>query len=104
MAQWIGEELTKSPPTNYKKGYKKKKVQRDLKEVLNAVLLQDNLTNRLLLLPHVVACMIRFVQTYEQRTQTPGVFEVTLLVNNNTAYDNKTPRHMPCLQQEFKEG
>ncbi len=24
MAQWIGEELTKSPPTNNKKGYKKK--------------------------------------------------------------------------------
>ena len=58
MAQWIEENLTKSPSTNNKKGYKKKQVQRDLKEVLNAVLLQDNLTNRLLLLPHVVACMI----------------------------------------------
>ena len=42
MAQWIGEELIKSPPINDKKEYKKKQVQRDLNEVLNDVLLQDN--------------------------------------------------------------
>ena len=104
MAKWKVEELTKSPPTNNKKGYKKKQVQRDLKEVLNAVLLQDNLTNRSLLLPHVMACMIHFVQSYDQRIPITGVFEVGWLVENNTAYDNKTSRHMPRLQQEFKEG
>ncbi len=48
--------------------------------------------------------MIRFVQTYDQRTPITGVFEVDSLVNKNTAYDKKTPRHMPCLKQEFKEG
>ena len=48
--------------------------------------------------------MICFVQTYDQRISITGVFEVSWLVDNNTAYDNKTPRHMPCLQQEFKEG
>ena len=77
MAQWIVEELTKSISTNDKKGYKKKQVQRDLKEVLNAVLLQGNLTNRLLLLLHVVACMIFFVQTCDQRNPVTGIFEVS---------------------------
>ncbi len=48
--------------------------------------------------------MIWFVQTYEQHTPTPVVFEVGWLVDNNTTYDNKTPMHMPCPQQEFKEG
>ena len=54
MVKWIGEELTKYPPTNNKKENKEKQGQRDLEEVLNAVLLQDNLTNRSLLLTHVV--------------------------------------------------
>lgn len=102
-AKWIGEQLTKSPPTTDKNGYKKKAVPRDLNELINTVLLQEDLKKPSLLLPHVVACMIRFVQTYDERAPGPGVFEVGWFVDNNTVFNNSMPRYMACIQKQFKE-
>ncbi len=70
MTKWIVAEPTKFQPTNaaneHKKNEKVKVVSRDLKEVLNFVLLQEGLNHKPLILPHVVACMIRFVQTWDE--------------------------------------
>ena len=80
-------------------------------ELVKTVLLQDGLYNKSLLLSHVVACIVRFVQTYDMRIDTP-VLKVGSLVDNMTmptAYwisNNSrnypiTAWHIPCLQQQF---
>jgi len=123
MANWIGKELTKPVPSNTPmdekrksktKTSKHKAVPRDMNELLKTVLLQDGIYIKLLLLPHVMACIVRFMQTYDMRIDTP-VFKVGYLVDNRTMpavywMSNNprnyslTPRHMPCLQQQFGEN
>ena len=92
MARWIGKELTKPVPSNTPmdekrksktKASKPKAVPRDMIELLKTVLLQDGLYNTSLLLPHVVACIVRFVQTYDIRIDIP-VFKVSYLADNTT--------------------
>ena len=120
MVKWIGEELIKLAPTSTliedKKDSKPKApklVPRDVNELLLTSLVQEGQKNKSLLLPHVVACMIRFVQTYDMRIESP-VFSVGYLVDNgslptsewqehNPSAYPKTPRHMRCVQEEFDE-
>jgi len=78
MVKWIGEELIKLAPTSTpiedKKDSKPKApklVPRDVNELLLTSLVQEGQKNKSLLLPHVVACMIRFVQTYDMRIESP---------------------------------
>ena len=118
IVRWIGEELMKpaphSAPIEDKKDSKLKAVPRDVMELLLTALLQEGLNNKSLLLPHVVACMVRFVQTYDLRVDYP-VFDVGYLVDNSTSPTAEwggsnpkaypvTPRHMRCIQREFNEN
>ena len=121
MVRWIGELLIKLAPTSTpiedkrdSKPKAPKLVPRDVNELLLTSLLQESQKNKSLLLPHVVGCMIRFVQTYDMRVESP-VFNVGYLVDNGSlptqewldtnpsAYPN-TPRHMRCVQEEFNEN
>ena len=117
IIKWIGEELIKpaphSAPIKDKKDLKLKAVPRDVMELLLTALLQEGLNNKSLLLPHVAACMVRFVQTYDRRVENP-VFYVGYLVDNSTSPTTEwlatnpsaypvTPRHMRCIQEEFNE-
>ena len=81
MHREVARKGTQQTPQTYlsndnKKEQQQKVVSRDLKVVINSGLLQDVFTVNSLILPHMFACMVRFVQTQKDHIYTV-VFETS---------------------------
>ena len=87
ISKLLGVELTRSPSTDVLddngKVQKLKAVPRDLKEVINDAFLQGGFVTKLIILPHILAYMVRFVQTWNGHIYT-GFFGAGWLVDDDT--------------------
>lgn len=114
--QWITRELIKRQPTHETSiPSQLQLLPRDTTYFVRAALFQDGLATKSLMLPHMLGCMVRFMQTHSFRTPPRGkLFEAGWLVDNNThptktwqrnnpSFAPKSPRHMPCLQEEYDQ-
>jgi hypothetical protein len=90
IVKWLGEDLTKNRimyPQYDTKSQKQKSVPRDLKEAISCALLQSKFGAKSLILPRILAWMVRFCQKSGERCMDDEgelVFDIGWLVDNNT--------------------
>ena len=88
MATWVGNVLSRRHSTKDFEITDGNRPQiatpRETATFIRGGLLQTNVEHKSLLLPQIIGCMVRFVQTWKWRTppNDVGVFQIGWLVNN----------------------